>query len=348
MKNLIYIVLFSFLFFSCSTQEKNNNDNQELTSLSLNIASKIKTLYPPAINDVYSMQVASQVFEGLVKYNPLDLTIEPAIASTWKINENFTEYTFYLRKDVFFHDNDCFPEGKGRKLIANDVKYSFTNLCSQKYTNKNFKAILNNLVGAEDFYNNTTDSIEGIKILNDYKIKFTLKRPTPFFLNSLALAAASIYPKEAFEKYKEKNYVGTGAYRLNGYPESEKIVLIKNQDYYVVDEYNEKLPYIDTVFIGIENSIQKELSEFTNGDIDIIMDIPGAYISEFMDKHIKEFESNPPQYLVMNYTEDENSDMYNMMKSNVHGFYTNNMNYIDLSHVYIEEPKSKLDTAIVK
>ena len=350
MKNLIYIIAFTFLLFSCSTQEDNNVEVQNKTNLKFNIASKIKTLYPPAINDVYSMQVASQVFEGLVKYNAVDLSIEPAISNTWEINEDFTEYTFFLRKDVFFHDNECFPEGKGRKLIANDVKYAFTNLCSQKYTNNNFKATLLNIIGAEDYYNSNIDTanIEGIEVINDFTIKLKLKKSMPFFLNSLALPSASIYPKEAFDKYKEQNYVGTGAFYLTEFPKTDKIILIKNEDYYFSDENNEKLPYIDTVFIGIENSIQKEISAFTKGDIDIILNIPGAYISEFMDKHIKDFESNPPKYVVINYTEDENSEMYNIMRSNVHDFYTNNMNYIDLSKVYIEEPVAKTDSVLVE
>jgi len=350
MKNIIYIIAFSLLLFSCSTQVDNSAEIQDNTNLKFNIASKIKTLYPPAINDVYSMQIASQIFEGLVKYNAIDLTIEPAISNTWEINENFTEYTFFLRKDVFFHDNVCFPEGKGRKLTANDVKYAFTNLCSQKYTNNNFKAILLNIVGAEDYYNNNNDTsnIEGIEIVNDFTVKLRLKKSMPFFLNSLALPAASIYPKEAFEKYKEQNYVGTGAFYLIEYPKTDKIVLIKNNDYYFSDDNNEKLPYIDTVFIGVENSIQKEIGAFTKGNIDIILNIPGAYISEFMDKHIKDFEANPPKYVVINYTEDENSEMYNIMKSNVHNFYTNNMNYIDLSKVYIEEPVAKNDSVLVE
>ena len=350
MKNVIYIVAFSLLLFSCSTQEDNNTEIQGNTNLKFNIASKIKTLYPPAINDVYSMQIASQIFEGLVKYNAIDLTIEPAISNTWEINEDFTEYTFFIRKDVFFHDNACFPEGKGRKLTASDVKYAFTNLCSQKYTNNNFKAILLNIVGAEDYYKNNNDTlnIEGIEIVNDFTVKLKLKKSMPFFLNSLALPAASIYPKEAFDKYKEQNYVGTGAFYLTEYPKTNKIVLIKNNDYYFSDDNNDKLPYIDTVFIGVENSIQKEIDAFTKGNIDIILNIPGAYISEFMDKHIKDFEANPPKYVVINYTEDENSEMYNIMKSNVHNFYTNNMNYIDLSKVYIEEPVAKNDSVLVE
>lgn len=351
MNKIIYIIFLSVILFSCSTNETTNTEVEEQTTLKLNIASKINTLYPPAINDVYSMQIASQIFEGLVKYNPADLSIMPAIAKTWEVNENFTEFTFFLNNDIYFHDNACFAEGKGRKLIANDIKYSFTNLCSKEFNNTNFKAILANLIGAEEYYNNETPAdsgIAGIEIINDYTIKLKLKKPTPFLLNSLALAAATIYPKEAFDMYKDKNIVGTGAYKLTEYPKTNIITLIKNNDYSIVDNDNNKLPYIDTIFIGIENSIQKEIGAFENGDVDVITNIPGAYISEFMDKHIKDFEANPPKYLVTNYTEGNSNEMYNIMKSNIHNFFTNNMNYLDLSLVYFEAIHAKSDSLLVE
>jgi len=354
MRTLIYTVLFSLILFSCSTKVEESIVNTEQKSLKLNIASQIKTLYPPAINDVYSMQVASQIFEGLVKFNPVNLDIEPAIAEKWEINDDFTEYTFFLRKDIFFHDNPCFPKGKGRKLTANDVKYSFNNLCSQKFTNNNFKATLLYVIGAEKYYENSLDStntntnIEGIEIINDYTIKIKLKKSMPFFLNSLALTVASIYPKEAFEMYKENNFVGTGAFYLKEYPQKEKITLLKNPNYYKTDKNNTELPYIDTVFISVESSISKEINGFVNNKTDIIMNIPSSYISEFMDKHIKDFESNPPKYIVINYTNAETNDMYNITKSNIHNFSTNSMNYIDLSLVFIETPKIKVGSTNIK
>jgi len=348
MKNLIYIILFSVFIISCSTSSNKNISSDDKNSLSINIATNINTLYPPAINDVYSMQIASQIFDGLVKYNTTDLTIEPSIADSWEINEDFTEFTFYLRKDVFFHDNKCFKDGKGRRLIAKDVEFSLKNLCSQKYTNNNFKTVLNNVLGANNYYKNSLktdkDSIAGIIIINDFEIKLKLEKSTPFFLNLLAMPIASIYPKEAFDMYKEKNYVGTGAFRINEYLTTNKIVLLKNKDYFKKDAENLKLPYLDTIFVGIENSIQQEMSQFENGKIDIVMNVPSAYISEFMDKNIKCFESNPPKFIVSSYTEEENNEMYNLLKSNIHNFSTNNMNYINLSIVYLEDAVAITDT----
>src|SRR5688572_3405683 len=83
------------------------------------------TLYPPGISEDIGAHIASQVYQGLVKFNMKDLSIVPAIAEKWEIDASGTTYTFTLRKGVFFHDDLCFPDGKGREVTAADVKYSF-------------------------------------------------------------------------------------------------------------------------------------------------------------------------------------------------------------------------------
>ena len=40
--------------------------------------------------------------------------------------------------------------------------------------------------------------------------------------------------------------------------------------------------------------------------------------------------------------------MYNIMKSNIHNFFTNNMNYLDLSLVYFEAIHAKSDSLLVE
>ena len=349
MKQLL-IIISLIGFFSCSNVNKDVSENLQPEKININVTSQIKTLYPPAINDISSMQVASQIYEGLVKYNPFDLKVLPAIAESWKISDDMSVYTFYLRKDVFFHDNACFAEGKGRKVTADDVKFTFTQLCSQQHNNNNFISTLYKVVGAQDYYEQSKDGvptidIAGLQVVDEFTIKIVLTKPMPYFLNSLALASAGVFPKEAFDKYGEKMYVGSGPYMINSYPETNEIVLLKNIDYYRVDENNVRLPYIDTVFVGIEKSVLADMKEFEKGNLNIIMSIPEAYISEFMEKNITKFESNPPKYTINKYSESGSSIMYNLYNSNIHNFFTNDLNVIDMSLVYYEEPlPSKKDS----
>ena len=201
----LFIILSVLGIVSCSTINEDAVITPKQEKLNINVTSKIKTLYTPAINDISSMQVASQIYEGLVKYNPFDLKIIPAIAEHWEINDEMTEYTFILRKDVYFHDNECFPKGEGRNLTANDVKYSFTQLCSQQRTNKNFISTLYNVKGALEYYNQSKEEkpqtdIEGLQVIDDFTFKITLTKSSPYFLNSLALPFASIFPKQTQKK----------------------------------------------------------------------------------------------------------------------------------------------------
>jgi len=56
------------------------------------------------------------------------MQVQPSLAKSWKFNESGTEITFTIRDDVYFHDNEVFPESKGRKLTAHDIVYSFDRL----------------------------------------------------------------------------------------------------------------------------------------------------------------------------------------------------------------------------
>lgn len=54
--------------------------------------------------------------------------IKPCLAERWEISSDQLEYTFYLRSDVYFHENACFGQRKTRKLVAADFLYSFNRI----------------------------------------------------------------------------------------------------------------------------------------------------------------------------------------------------------------------------
>ena len=72
-----------------------------------------------------------QLYNTLVEVDS-QLNIVPSLAKRWEISEDRKTYTFYLRNDVFFHDDACFANGKGRKMTARDVVYSFKRIIDKK------------------------------------------------------------------------------------------------------------------------------------------------------------------------------------------------------------------------
>ncbi len=121
-------------------------------TLKVNETDPYVTLFPHTISDVISHHIAGQIYDGLVRIDPKNITrILPCIAEKWELNADGTVYTFHLRKGVLFHNDDCFPEGKGREVMASDFKYSFELLCSVSEENQLFE--FQNLVkGAKEYY----------------------------------------------------------------------------------------------------------------------------------------------------------------------------------------------------
>ena len=149
-KSLLTVSMFCLLAAACSSTQEQTTDglNGELQEgqggryyggiFRMNETEYIKNLYPPAITDVYSYRVANQVYEGLFRLKPDNLTVINGLAESHTVDESGTVYTIRLRDDVYFHDDPCFSTGKGRKLIAEDVAYCFTRLCTQSPLNQNF------------------------------------------------------------------------------------------------------------------------------------------------------------------------------------------------------------------
>ena len=61
------------------------------------------TLDPARLTDIYSINVATNVFDGLLAFNQ-KLDVTAAIARRWKISRDHRTYTFQLRQGVTFHN----------------------------------------------------------------------------------------------------------------------------------------------------------------------------------------------------------------------------------------------------
>ncbi|MEZ4720944.1 MAG: ABC transporter substrate-binding protein [Flavobacteriales bacterium] len=244
----------------------------------LNEVHDVRSLYPLEITESTGYRIASQVYQGLVKFDQRTLEIEPALAERWESNTDATEWTFFLRKGVKFHDDPCFPEGKGREMTANDVKWCTEQLCAPTAANQMFWLIDGRLKGAQEFYNaGATGSISGMEVLDDYTIKFKLEYPMSGLLQILAHNAFFVYPQEAFNHYGKgmsTHAVGTGPFKLELFKPGEVCVLRKNQNYYGHDMHGNQLPYLDAIQISFVKDKKSELLMFKNKELDMIFTFP--------------------------------------------------------------------------
>lgn len=253
--------------------------------LRVNELEEVTTLVPVALSELNSYHVASQVYEGLVKYNSSDLSIQPAVARGWDISADKKEYTFHIRPDIKFHNNACFPNGEGRIVTANDVRFCFQKLCKKSKLNSQYEVTFKGRVeGAIEFYSsNGTDSvISGITVPDDSTIKIRLLQPEANFLSILAMPGCYIYPREMFDKYGEDiqlNAVGTGPFYIDSIVPGKNIIMKRNPDYWGYDSNGNQLPYLDGIDWSHIKSKLMELDDFKAGKLDVIYNIPASMLS---------------------------------------------------------------------
>ncbi|HWJ91591.1 MAG TPA: ABC transporter substrate-binding protein, partial [Flavisolibacter sp.] len=85
--------------------------NSEKTSRNIfhyNEQTGIASLDPAFAKNQSIMWAVHQLYNTLVEVDS-QLNIVPSLAKRWEISEDKTTYTFFLRNDVFFHNDDCFP-----------------------------------------------------------------------------------------------------------------------------------------------------------------------------------------------------------------------------------------------
>src|SRR5437870_5612641 len=114
MKSKIIFAIFIFGIISCRHK---NDDGRKF--FRYNQAAGIKSLDPKDATTQSTIWACNQLYNGLVQFDS-SLKINPAIAKSWEISADGLTYTFHLRNDVFFHDNENFTGKKGRRVVASD------------------------------------------------------------------------------------------------------------------------------------------------------------------------------------------------------------------------------------
>lgn len=310
MRKFLLFIPFALLLGSCSDDPANNTPKEGKGgriyggTLRFNETDKLQTLFPAMVTDAISSHITSQVYEGLVKFDPRTLRVIPCIAEKWEVDGSGTEYTFHLRKDVMFHDDACFDGGKGRAVTADDVKYSFELLCRNDGKNTNFNGTFKGrIAGANAFYNAGANakagSLEGVTVVDPQTVKIKLEEPNITFLYILANTVASVVPKEAVEKYGDKMHVGTGPFMVSSVAtDTSNIILVRNGSYYGTDSLGNQLPFLDSIRVSFVDNKAAELEMFQSGNLDFVWGLSAEAVKTFVPQVISDFEQKPPKFLL--------------------------------------------------
>ncbi|HAX48599.1 MAG TPA: hypothetical protein DCX92_06400, partial [Bacteroidetes bacterium] len=310
-KYSLLFILAAFIVAGCGKKQDGGNMvalNGGIKGGGIFIANElenIRSLDPVGINDVVSHHVSHQIYDGLIDLDT-NLQIVPMLSKRWEISPDGLTYTFYLRNDVTFHDNACFPDGKGRKFIAQDVVYSFTRVLDPRTGSLGFDFYKNYVEGAKEYNEEISKAtsekrepklmeVSGYKALNDTTFQIKLKKSFAPFIYYMCQGFAYIVPKEAVDKYGKdyfQNPVGTGPFVFQNWTPDLEINLKRNPNYWDKDVHGNQIPYLEGVKFRFIKDLSQQLLEFKNGNLYESYRIP----NELFKTIVNEDKTLTPEY----------------------------------------------------
>jgi oligopeptide transport system substrate-binding protein len=183
------------------------------------------TLDPAVSSEMTSHEYVAQIFGGLVRLDDTLRTV-PDIAERWEISQDHQTYTFYLRRDVTFHNE--------RGVTAADFKYSWERACDPSTGSRVAETYLGDIVGVKDVLAGKTSEISGVKVVDDYTLEVTIDAPKSYFLSKLTYPTSFVVDRDNVARGREwwRQPNGTGPFKLKEWQENNLLVLERNDNYY--------------------------------------------------------------------------------------------------------------------
>ncbi|HKI59020.1 MAG TPA: ABC transporter substrate-binding protein [Trueperaceae bacterium] len=238
----------------------------------LTFQNDISTLDPAIGYNWDNWSMIQAIFDGLMTYKPGTTELQPALATDYQISDDGLTYTFDLRQGVTFTDGEPFD--------ASVVKYSFERMLDPA-TQSPGVGFFTGIAGAQAFIDGKAKGVSGIEVLSPAKVRFTLTQADATFLNKLALNFSFVVPPKAVAKWGKDfghHPVGTGGFSMKDWVPGQRLVLVKNPDYFVPSE--PKVDEIDFQF-GVDPNVA--FLRLQRGEVDILGDgVPSSQFAKVM------------------------------------------------------------------
>ena len=157
----------------------------------------------PPIGLIQNLMVNKSLFNGLVRYSPVDWSPQPDLAERWETSKDGLTWTFHLKDGVRWHDD--------RPFTAEDVKWTL-----QMYADVKVNSILRG----------NLEPVTGIEVVNPATIKLITKQPYSSLVELLCyltfmlprhLLAGQDFNRAKFPEAFIRNPVGTGPFRFGAF-----------------------------------------------------------------------------------------------------------------------------------
>jgi len=213
-------------------------------------------LDPARETDGESFYAAEQIFDNLVEFVNGTTEIQPALAKSWEVSDDGLTFTFHLEEGVEFHDGtpfnaDAVVFSLGRQLWEDHPAHQYG---PYKYWG----------------YMDMSNIVDDIVAVDEYTVRFDLKKREAPFLANLAMDFAAMVSPTAVEKYGEdfkSNPVGTGPFKFVSWQKDDNIVVERNENYW------RRKAYLDRLILKVIPDPTARYLALQKGEIDV-MDFP--------------------------------------------------------------------------
>ena len=203
---------------------------------------------PVTTPDVGGLVMLQQTGEFLCM-DEADLHLSPLLAESWAPNDKGNVWTFKLRKGVKFHT--------GAEMKADDVVASIDRLADPA-NSSNALSVFSGVL-----------SKGGSRKVDDYTVEFHLDAPNgnfPYLVSSDNYNAV-ILPANYASDF-EKNFIGTGPFKLEKYTPKVGASFVRNEDYWGTKALPARVEF------SFFDDIQPQILALQGGQVDVVNQLP--------------------------------------------------------------------------
>jgi peptide/nickel transport system substrate-binding protein len=218
----------------------------------------------PATDGIGTGQVGLLIAEALVWVGE-DGVPQPKLAKSWEVSEDALEWTLHLQEGVTFNN--------GKSFGADDVIWNLRHWLDPDTGSS--------LASRLDFLSPT-----GIEKVDDLTIKLHLDRPHFNVLLSLYGYPSMIAPEGGWQDFYSgdpADAIGTGPFLLESFTPDERMVLVRNPNYWQLGADGQPLPYVDKVIVTAGWDDAARLAALIGDEADILD--PGEGILPVFEKY---------------------------------------------------------------
>ena len=176
----------------------------------------------------------------------------PQLVKSWEVSEDSKEWTLHLEQGVTFNN--------GKAFNADDVIW-------------NFQHWLDPDVGSSMAAKLGFLSPTGVEKVDEYTIKLHLDRPymsVPLMLTDYPAMIAPEGGWEDFYKGDAEHAIGTGPFLMESFTPDERMVLVRNPNYWRMGADGQSLPYVDKIIFTCGWDEASRLASLVAGAMDLV------------------------------------------------------------------------------